>query len=172
LAGSTAVVPLLAALRIAPDSAVRTDPAQTRRRPPAGSSVVRNPTEITPNAEVEVLPLIFLATRAETPGEIGLLVAVSNASFGGRCTVSRSTYQPDGSNRKTRYAFHLRSSSWSGRLGCGHRLRRRRGRALRVGAVHKVTQHRAEGALLASARFLRASANEITLHGEAGGAMR
>jgi hypothetical protein len=102
-------MPLPAALHIALDRAVGTDPAQTSRQPPAGSSVARNPMEIAPNAEVEVLPLIFFTTRAETPGEIGLVVAVSNASC--RCTVSRRSYHSGGGKRKTRYAFHLQSSS-------------------------------------------------------------
>jgi hypothetical protein len=39
--------------------------------------------EIAPNAEVEVLPLIFLSAGAETPGEISILVAIGSASFGG-----------------------------------------------------------------------------------------
>jgi hypothetical protein len=97
---------LIAALCITPDRAVRTDPAQTRQRPPAGSSVARNPMKIAPNAEVEVLPLIFLATGAETPGKIGILVAVSNASFGSRRTVGRRTREPDDGERNTRYVFH------------------------------------------------------------------
>jgi len=62
--------------------------------------------EIAPSAEVEVLPLIFLTTRTETPSEVGLLVTVSNASFGGRCTGSRSSYQPNDGKHKTQHAFH------------------------------------------------------------------
>jgi hypothetical protein len=62
-------------LRVAPDRAVGTDPAQTGRPPAAGSDIASHPMELAPGAEVEVLPLVLLACGTKAPREIRLLVA-------------------------------------------------------------------------------------------------
>ena len=56
------------ALRVATDRAVGTDPAQTGRRPAAGSDIAGHPMELAPGAEVEVLPLVWTPTSIAMKG--------------------------------------------------------------------------------------------------------